>query len=154
MSAPDATNIVAMSPLAKELVNFDDPNGVYVKLSRGDAIGAELIIGGLPPDWGEVHPAMYVIFPPGESSEHATILAKFETPELARSTAHTLALFKNMAYEDGWAHGQAASLDGRLEELNNTLTQAALILSGVEVVARELTSIRLAAAKRKKQGKR
>lgn len=129
----DPVNIVAMSDLAKYLVDLDDPNGVYVKLSRGEGIGAELVIGELPTEWNKGR-CMYVIFPPGETPEHMTILAEFETAALAQSTAHTLALFKNMAYEEGYARGQAASLDGRLTELNNTLTQAALLLSGAEAV--------------------
>jgi hypothetical protein len=148
----EATNLQAMSPLAKEVVNLDDPNGVYVKLSRGDAIGAELVIGVLPLEWGSALHRMYVIFPPGETPGHLTILATFETDDLARSTAHTLALFKNLVYEEGWRMGQAASLDGRLAELNNTLTQAALVLSGCEVVANELQSIRATAHSRKKKG--
>ena len=148
-----ATNLMAMSQMAKENVDLDDPNGVYVKLSRGDAIGAELVIGTLGWTGSPVY-AMYVIFPPGEKEEHLTVLAGFESPELARSTAHTLALFKNLAYEDGYRMGQAASLDGRLTELNNTLTQAALVLSGVEVVAAELKSIREVAAMRKKKSKK
>jgi len=135
--------------MAKANVNLEDPNGVYVKLSRGEAIGAELVIGTLGWIDNPVY-ALYVIFPPGEKEEHLTVLSQFESPELARSTAHTLALFKNLAYEDGWHHGQAASLDGRLEELNSTLTQAALILSGCEAVARDLESIRAEAHMRVK----
>jgi hypothetical protein len=77
------------------------------------------------------------------------------TTENAGVLAQTLELMNNLATEQGYANAAndaSAKVEAMLTRLGDMLTQAALVLSGAEVVAKELPAIRAEA--RKKSGKK